>query len=125
MLLGPIKTITVYVENQARAEKFYTEQLGCEIRRKQSLGPGGDWIEVAPPGAQTALVLYPKALMAEATPHKIGVVFHAADPEGLCRELEAKGVRITMPPKRMPWGTFFAFADLDGNEFGVTSQELA
>jgi predicted enzyme related to lactoylglutathione lyase len=30
-----------------------------------------------------------------------------------------------MPPKQMPWGTFAAFLDIDGNEFGLTSQEIA
>jgi predicted enzyme related to lactoylglutathione lyase len=26
---------------------------------------------------------------------------------------------------QMPWGTFATFLDLDGNEFGLTSQEVA
>ena len=44
--------------------------------------------------------------------------------------VEALGVsvenaEITMQPKQMPWGLFAMFTDLDGNEFGLTSQSLA
>jgi lactoylglutathione lyase len=124
-MFGPIKTVTVYVDNQSNAVEFYTQKLGFQVRRQQSMGPSGDWIEVAPPGAQTALVLYPKAMLADASRLTLGVVFHAADVEAVCRDLEARGVRITMKPRPMPWGTFAAFSDPDGNEFGVTSQELA
>ena len=41
------------------------------------------------------------------------------------RRLESLGVRITMSPTPMAWGTFAMFADPDGNEFGLTSQVLA
>jgi predicted enzyme related to lactoylglutathione lyase len=30
-----------------------------------------------------------------------------------------------MPPKQMLWGTFASFLDVDGNEFGLTTQEIA
>jgi predicted enzyme related to lactoylglutathione lyase len=40
-------------------------------------------------------------------------------------QLESLGVRITMQPKEMPWGTFAMLVDLDGNELGLTSQSLA
>lgn len=43
----------------------------------------------------------------------------------ICRRLESLGVSITMQPKPMAWGTFAMFADLDGNEFRLTSQRLA
>jgi predicted enzyme related to lactoylglutathione lyase len=56
---------------------------------------------------------------------KPSVVFHCPDVEATCRQLEANGVRITMPPTPMAWGVFAKFADPDGNEFGMTSQKLA
>ena len=65
-MIGPIKTVGIYVRDQERAVEFYTQKLGFEVRRTLSMGPGASWIEVAPPGAQTCLVLYPKAMMPDA-----------------------------------------------------------
>ena len=124
-MIGPIKTVSVYVEDQERALAFYTEKLGFEARRTQAMGPGVSWIEVAPPGAETSLVLYPKGMMPDWAERKPSIVFHCPDVEGLCRRLEGAGVEITMPPTPMPWGAFAQFRDPDGNDFGVTSQELA
>ncbi len=45
-----MKTVGVYIENQDAALDFYRDKLGFELRRRLSMGTGGDWIEVAPPG---------------------------------------------------------------------------
>lgn len=124
-MIGPMKTVGIYVQDQEKALDFYTQKMGFELRRSESMGPKGSWIEVAPPGAQTCVVLYPKALMADWEQRRPCVVFHCPDVEAACRRLESLGVRITMQPKPMAWGTFAMFADLDGNEFGLTSQRLA
>jgi lactoylglutathione lyase len=119
-MIGPIKTVSVYVEDQDKALEFYTTKLGFEVRRQLPMGPNTSWLEVSPPDAQSCLVLYPKAMMPDWEQTKISVVFHCPDVETTCRKLEAEGVRITMRPKPMPWGKFATFADLDGNEFGLS-----
>jgi predicted enzyme related to lactoylglutathione lyase len=124
-MLGPIKTVGIYVEDQQEALDFYVQKLGFVVRRSQPMGPNAHWIEVSPAGAKTCLVLYPRAMMPSWAELKASVVFHCGDVEGLCRRLESAGVRVTMPPTPLGWGTFAKFADLDGNEFGVTSQQLA
>jgi predicted enzyme related to lactoylglutathione lyase len=124
-MLGPIKTVTVYVDDQQKAVEFYTQKLGFEVRRSLPMGPNANWVEVSPSGAQTCIVLYPKAMMPNSTELKLSVVFHCPDMEAACRQLESLGVRIGMAPKEMPWGMFATFLDLDGNEFGLTSQKLA
>ncbi|MGH7231476.1 MAG: VOC family protein [Nitrospiraceae bacterium] len=43
----------MYVADQQRSLDLYTQKLGFEVRRTESMGPGGKWIELAPPGAQT------------------------------------------------------------------------
>lgn len=125
MLIGPVKTVGIYVEDQDRALEFYTQKLGFEVRRTLPMGPQACWVEVAPPGAQTSFVLYPRKMMPDWDHRKPSVVFHCPDVPATCRALEAAGVRVPMPPTAMPWGTFAKFVDLDGNEFGLTSQELA
>lgn len=124
-MVGPIKTVTVYVNDQQKALEFYTQKLGFEVRRSLPMGPNAQWVEVSPPRAETCLVLYPKSMMPNATTPKPGVVFHCSDVEATCRHLESVGVRIAMPPKEMPWGLFASFLDPDGNELGLTSQALA
>jgi lactoylglutathione lyase len=124
-MIGPIKTVGVYVQDQQKALEFYTAKLGFEVRRELPMGPAGTWIEISPPGAQTCLVLYPRSMMPDWHQRKSSVVFHCADIENTCRRLEAEGVPITTPPRVMPWGMFAMFVDLDGNEFGLTSQSIA
>ena len=55
-MIDYIRSVAIYVEDQNKALDFYTRKLGFQVRRKESLGPRGQWIEVVPPGAQTALV---------------------------------------------------------------------
>ena len=120
-MIGHIKTVAIYVSDQVKALDFYTKTLGFEIRRQELMGPSASWIEVAPPGAQSCLVLYPRAMTQNWQELKPSVVFACADVEGTCRDLAAKGVQITGQPRQMAWGTFAKFIDPDGNEFILAS----
>src|SRR4051812_34589000 len=115
-----IKTVAVYVEDQQRSLDFYTQKLGFEVRRNESMGPRGNWIEVAPVGARSCLVIYPRSLMANWKELKPSVVFQCADVEATCKEFTSRGVQITDGPKEMAWGTYAKFVDPDGNEFLLT-----
>ena len=53
------KTVGVCVSDQDRALDFYTDILGFEKRADEPVGPETQWIEVAPAGAGTRLVLEP------------------------------------------------------------------
>ncbi len=119
-MITNVKTVAVYVSDQKEAVRFYTEKLGFEVRRNQPMGPGGNWIEVAPPGAQSRVVIYPRDMMKDWQERKPSIVFGCEDVEATHRELSASGVTFTQAPKKMPWGTFAVFADPDGNEFVLT-----
>jgi predicted enzyme related to lactoylglutathione lyase len=116
-MIGPIKTVAVYVEDQQAAKRFYTEALGFTVRKEMPMGPSAVWIEVSPPGAETAIVLYPRGMMTNWAEMKPSIVFHCDDVEGTIRELTGRGVRVIDQPNRMQWGTYAKIADLDGNEF--------
>jgi predicted enzyme related to lactoylglutathione lyase len=120
-MIEHIKAVAVYVEDQGQALDFYTQQLGFEVRRNEPMGPRGNWVEVAPPGARTCLVLYPRSLMPSWKVLKPSLLFKCDDVEATCLELAAKGVRITEPPRALGWGTYARFADPDGNEFLLTT----
>ncbi len=56
---------------------------------------------------------------------KPSIVFYCADVPGTVARLEACGVRISMPPADLPWGTFAAIEDPDANWLGLTDQSIA
>lgn len=124
-MMGPIKTVGVYVEDQAKAKSFYLDTLGFTLRREMPMGPDATWLEVSPPGAESALVIYPKSMMQDWQEQKLTIVSYCADVDATIEELRHKGVSIGMEPSDMPWGKFATFADPDDNEFGLTEQELA
>ena len=116
-----IKTVAIYVQEQEKAVLFYTEQLGFEVRRREQMGLNAEWVELAPRGGQSCLVLYPRSMMQGWETRRASIVFHCADAEQTYEELQARGVEFVEPPKRMPWGVFAQFHDPDGNEFLITS----
>src|SRR5215831_4439692 len=65
-MLTRVGTITVQVRDQDQALAYYTEKLGFETRMDVPMGPEQRWIEVAPAGAQTRILLY------KATPDQPG-----------------------------------------------------
>ena len=126
-----VHSATVLVQDQDQAVDFYVNTLGFEKRRDSPFGEGSRWIEVAPPGGQTAIAL----LRPEDTGHgeggrplptvggPTGVSLIVDDMEATYRELSGKGVRFTSPPQQMPWGAMATwFTDQDGNSYFLTDQ---
>jgi len=118
-MLQAIHSVTLYVHNQTEAVRFYKETLGFEIRRWEALGPAGSWIEMAPPGAATTIVLYPRAMMPDAQSRKAFVIFDVEDMTATHEALTARGVTFVQEPGSLGWGMFAVFADPDGNEIGI------
>jgi predicted enzyme related to lactoylglutathione lyase len=119
-----IATVAIYVENQDVAMRFWTEQVGFTVRRQQPMGPQAAWIEVSAPGAESALVIYPRAMMADWAERKPSVVFDCEDIHATHARLAARGVHFTQPPKDMPWGLFAIFLDPEGNWFGLRQRTV-
>jgi catechol 2,3-dioxygenase-like lactoylglutathione lyase family enzyme len=101
-MITHIRGVSIYVDDQQRALDCYTNALGFELRRDEPVGPDARWIELAPPGAETVLVLYPKAIMSDWARRKPSLIFRCEDTEATYKELVAKGVTFTQEPRRMP-----------------------
>lgn len=86
--------MAVYVANSDEAVCFWVEQVAFELRPERSMR-AEKWIEVAPPGAVTALTLYPKSMMTDWDSRPPSVVCEAADIEATCRALETNGVEFS------------------------------
>ena len=110
----------MYVSDQEAALRFYTETLGFEVRNNQRMGARGNRLEIAPPGAETRVVVYPREMMEDWEQRKPSIVFGCEDTEAAYQELTNRGVSFTQRPTMMALGTFAIFTDPDGNEFVLT-----
>ena len=107
-MITRVSSVGVRAGDQDRAVDFYVGKLGFEKRRGEPMGLDGRWVEVAPAGAETALV-----------PFTPGLVFACDDIQATFEELRGRGVEFTEPPSTQPWGRWAQFRDPDGNEHGL------
>ena len=77
------------------------------------------WLEVAPPGAQTHIMLGLRSQMGGGRTGFTSYILHTDNMEATCETLKARGVTLTQEPATQPWGKWAQFVDLDGNEFGI------
>jgi lactoylglutathione lyase len=116
-MITKIGTVAVYVEDQQQAKTFWTEKVGFDLVRETPMGPGSYWLEVAPKGAESALVIYPKKMMTNWSELKPSIVFLCDDIEATYERMRANGVAFEGELQKMQWGTFATFQDEDGNSF--------
>ncbi len=127
---------TVYVLDQERARRFYTEKLGFEVRNDVALGPSFRWLTVGPKGQPDLelilMAIQPSQFMDEAScaqlralVEKVGVssgVFETADCRATYQELLAKGVQFVHPPTERPYGIEALLKDDSGNWFSMVQR---
>lgn len=127
-MITHVHSVTVLVKDQDQAVDFYVNKLGWEQRSDSPFGEGSRWIEVAPPGATTALALLrPQDIGAppEAVGSSSGVSVVADDLNSTYEELTGRGVEFAQPPGMMPWGQMATwFNDQDGNHLFVVQGEF-
>jgi catechol 2,3-dioxygenase-like lactoylglutathione lyase family enzyme len=118
-MITKVRLTAVTVSEQDRAVDFYVNQLGFALQADHTMDDGNRWIEVVPPGAETALTLHtPAPEHSSAAGGRTDVVFATDDMEATHQELAAKGVNFVQAPQRHIWGDMMAiFADPDGNTF--------
>jgi lactoylglutathione lyase len=113
-MITKIATSAVYVADQQKAKTFWVEKVGFDLIRETPMGPDGAWLEVAPKGAASALVLYPRAMMKGWETMTPSIVFECDDIAATFERMKNKGVKFEGEPKTMQWGTFAQFYDEDG-----------
>jgi len=125
----------VYVLDQERARRFYTDKLGFEVRNDMKLG-SFRWLTVGPkgqPDLEMALMdIQPTPFMDEKAcatlrtlVEKVGLsggVLETADCQGTYDELRAKGVEFVHPPTERPYGIEALFKDDSGNWFSMVQR---
>ena len=116
-MITKIATVAIYVDDQQAA--LWTGKASFELRNNIDMGNGMTWIEVAPKGAESCLVIYPRKLMKNFAELKPSIVFICDNIEEVCSTLHENGVSFSKELSTMAWGKFASFKDEDGNEFGL------
>ena len=118
-----IKLTSVYVEDQEKALRFYTEVLGFVKKSDFSQGPFR-WLTVASPeepdGTQLQLALdnnpaakaYQQAMFQQGQP---GAMFYTDDIKADYERMKARGAEFTMPPTDVTVSTIAMLKDTCGN----------
>jgi len=121
-----VGVVPVFVTDQQRALEFYRDALGFTVHTDARWGEQR-WIEVGPPAADTRLsLLQPSDVPFDAQAGEpTGIAFRTDDAAACYDTLVAGGANLTSRPHAEPWGTWFGFADPDGNEFIVSQAGVA
>jgi predicted enzyme related to lactoylglutathione lyase len=118
-----IKLTSVYVDDQEKALRFYTEVLGFVKKADFSQGPFR-WLTVASPeepdGTELQLALnnnpaaeaYQQALFQHGQP---AAMFYTDDVKGDYERIEARGAEFTMPPTDVTASIIAVLKDTCGN----------
>ena len=123
-----IKLTTIYVDDQEKALRFYTDVLGFVKKSDFSQGPFR-WLTVASPedpeGTELQLALnnnpaaktFQQALLQQNQP---AAMFFTDDLQGDYERMKAHGAEFTMPPKDVTASKIAMLKDTCGNLLQVT-----
>ncbi len=117
-----IRTVSIPVDDQDAALRFYTATLGFTVLRDNPTPKGGRWIELAPGRGSgtivTIVTLDPTA--AQVTRGSIGIRFTPDNAEAARAALLAAGVDVDEILRWPGVPAMFAFRDPEGNAFSIT-----
>jgi predicted enzyme related to lactoylglutathione lyase len=123
-----IKVTSVYVDDQDKALRFYTDVLGFVKKADFSQGPFR-WLTVASPaepeGTELQLALnsnpavkaYQQAMFQQGQP---AAMFFTDDVQGDYERMKARGAEFTMPPKEVTASKIAMLKDTCGKLIQVT-----
>ena len=123
-----IKLTSVYVDDQEKALRFYTEVLGFTKKADFSQGPFR-WLTVAshedPNGTELQLALndspaakaYQQAMFQQGQP---AAMFFTDDVKAEYERIKGRGAEFTMPPTEVTGSTIAMLNDTCGNLIQIT-----
>ena len=135
-MIKRVSHVNVFVLDQDRAKRFYTEQLGFEVRN-DSILDDFRWLTVGPKEQPDLAILlaYPappmfsdedantlRALVAKGALG--GGVIETDDCRATYAELVEKGVTFLQEPADRPYGIEALFRDDSGNWFSLTQSKM-
>lgn len=120
-----IGAFALVVDDYDRAIAYYTGKLGFELREDSPLEDGKRWVLVAPPGAQTAILLakaadeVQRACIGRQTGGRVGYFLHTDDFARDHALFLERGVHFCEAPRHEAYGSVAVFEDLYGNRWDL------
>src|ERR687886_136059 len=123
-----IKLTSIYVDDQEKALRFYTEVLGFVKKADFTQGPFR-WLTIASPeepdGAELQLApndnpaakTYQRAMFEQGQP---AAMFYTDDVKADYERIQARGAKFTMPPTDVTGSTIAMLNDTCGNLIQLT-----
>ncbi|WP_110933659.1 VOC family protein [Paenibacillus bouchesdurhonensis] len=121
-MMSQVGQIMLYVNNQDRAVRFWTEKVGFSIISEEN-NDQMRWIEIAPTKeAETSIILHDKEFVAKMSPGvNLGtpsLMFFTDNLDELHSDLSGKNITVGEIVS-LPTGRVFNFADDEENYFAV------
>ncbi len=108
----------LYVADQQESLDFYVELLGFTKTVDVEAAPGWRWIEVVPPGAQTAIAIHDAAAAGKQPGEGAYLTFACDDIQATVTQLRESGAIVTDPVSE-PWGTWAKINGPDGHDVQI------
>ena len=126
-MINKIFKITIYVDNQEEAKKFWVDKMGFEVRCEENMMGQHKWLEVSPKDDDsTTFVLYDKNLMkSQNSSINVGhpsVMLYTKDIEKSYSDMKSIGI-VVGEIMNYPYGKMYDFFDNDGNAYLLYSDK--
>ena len=119
-----IALFSLLVPDYDVALDFFT-RIGFECREDTDLGNGKRWVRIAPPGAETEILLAravgdrQSATIGEQGGGRVWLFLETQDFESDFQRLEAAGVSFETAPRDEPYGRVVVWTDPWGNRWDL------
>ena len=120
-----LSAVALVVPDYDAAIAFYTGALGFDLIEDTDLGEGKRWVLVAPPGAETRLLLAraatpeQRAAIGNQTGGRVGFFLKTTDFEADYARMTARGVEFEEAPRHEAYGRVAVFRDPFGNRWDL------
>jgi catechol 2,3-dioxygenase-like lactoylglutathione lyase family enzyme len=120
-----IAAFALVVPDYDAAIAFYVDAIGFELRSDEDMGGGKRWVTVAPPGADTAILLAravnarQHAAIGNQTGGRVGFFLHTDDFDRDHARMRAAGVVFDEAPRDEPYGRVAVWRDPFGNRWDL------
>lgn len=120
-----IAHITLLVPDYDAGIRFYVDDLGFELLEDAQIAPDKRWVRVAPPGAETALLLAKAATpeqvaaIGNQTGGRVGFFLETDNFERDHAAMKKRGVTFLETPRYEAYGTVAVFKDPFGNQWDL------
>ena len=134
-MIKRISHVNVFVQDQERAKKFYTEMLGFEVR-SDTVMDGFRWLTVGPKNQRDLDILLARPappMFSEEDAESLrkliakgsmtGGVLETDDCRREYNDLKARGVTFLQEPADRPYGIEAVLRDDSGNWFSLTQSK--